>query len=131
MVHRRAVPPRAKVTAVRAAPAVRQLHRRRQGAEPAGVSRAFARKSGDEVRIDRRRRCCDERGLSPARGRRWREAPDGGESRLVLTRKGVRKNARLTTAYALSRRREKGQVGRMAEWFKAAVLKTAVGATPP
>ena len=40
VVHRRAVPPRAEVAAVRAAPAVRQLHRRRQGAEPAGVSRA-------------------------------------------------------------------------------------------
>ena len=41
VVHRRAVPPRAEIAAVRAAPAVRQLHRRRQGAEPAGVSRAL------------------------------------------------------------------------------------------
>ena len=43
VVHRRAIPPRAEVAAVRAAPAVRQLHRRRQGAEPAGVRRTFAR----------------------------------------------------------------------------------------
>ena len=38
LVHRRAVPPRAEIAAVRAAPAVRLLHRRGGGAEPAGVN---------------------------------------------------------------------------------------------
>ena len=38
LVHRRAVPPRAEVAAVRAASAVRVVHRRGGGAEPAGVS---------------------------------------------------------------------------------------------
>ena len=37
LVHRRAVPPRAEIAAVRAAPAVRLLHRRGGGAEPAGL----------------------------------------------------------------------------------------------
>ena len=41
LVHRRAVPSGAQVAAVRAPPAVRQLHRRGQGAEPAGVAEAF------------------------------------------------------------------------------------------
>ena len=38
LVHRRAVPPRAEVAAVRAASAVRVLHRRGGGAEPAGLT---------------------------------------------------------------------------------------------
>ena len=38
LVHRRAVPSRAEVAAVRAAPAVRLVHRRGGGAEPAGVT---------------------------------------------------------------------------------------------
>ena len=37
LVHRRAVPPRTEIAPVRAAPAVRQLYRGGQGAEPAGV----------------------------------------------------------------------------------------------
>jgi CTP synthase (UTP-ammonia lyase) len=37
LVHRRPVPPRAEVAPVRAPPPVPQLHRRRDGAEPAGV----------------------------------------------------------------------------------------------
>ena len=37
LVHRRAVSPGAQVSSIRAAPAVRQLHRRGQGAEPAGL----------------------------------------------------------------------------------------------
>ena len=38
LVHRRAIPSGAQVEAVRAPPAVCELHRRRQGAKPAGVS---------------------------------------------------------------------------------------------
>ena len=72
--------PELKSRPVRAAPAVRELHRRGQGAEPAGV---------------RPEHC----------GRRR------GRVRIV--------------------RSESADEGRVAEWFKAAVLKTAVGASPP
>ena len=42
VVHRRAIPPRAEIAPVRAAPAVLVLHRGGGGAEPAGVSAASA-----------------------------------------------------------------------------------------
>src|SRR5262245_61989635 len=38
LVHRRAIPPRAEIAAVRAAPAVLLLHRRGRGPEPAGLT---------------------------------------------------------------------------------------------
>ena len=41
LLHRRAVPPRAEVAALRAAPALRLLHRRRGGAEPTSVGAFF------------------------------------------------------------------------------------------
>ena len=87
LVHRRAVPSGAQVEAVRAPPAVCELHRRGQGAKPAGVA---------ALKADGINRC------GPAVPLGKTPSP-----------------------------RIQARIGRMAEWFKAAVLKTAVGASPP
>src|SRR5512134_2959826 len=57
MVHRRAVPPRAQVAALQAAPALRLLHRRRGGAEP-------ARLAGSACRAQRRLRGAEAAGAT-------------------------------------------------------------------
>ena len=49
LVHRRAVPPRAEIAALRAAPALRLLHRRRRGAVAAGVVVGSSPMSGPAV----------------------------------------------------------------------------------
>ena len=65
LVHRRAVPPRAEVAAVRAAPAVLVVHRRGGGAEPAGVTALPLRDRSQpfDNRPGRGRRCVEMAGL--------------------------------------------------------------------
>ena len=70
LVHRRAVPSGAQVEAVRAPPAVCELHRRGQGAKPAGV-RAAGRERGQSAlafrRLARRYAIARRRGRAPVR----------------------------------------------------------------
>src|SRR5579863_6077698 len=69
MVHRRAVSPRAQIQALRAAPAVHELHQSGGGAEPAGVGPEVSRGQATRRRLIARASASSSRKVICAFGR--------------------------------------------------------------